>query len=180
MENQGSHPKWQWRGWGGGAQMLSARQVKHRKVSRAYFFSLFLATSGLSCSTWTLHCSVLASLQLWHVGLVALQHVGSQFCNLGSNPGPLHRKVDSSPLDTREVPGAHSNMHPFTQQSFLSARCYSMSLRCVSEQSGQRSWPSWSLHSRKRESKSSKAKEITVANSEPVIYPVGSECLLNE
>ena len=39
------------------------------------------------------------SQQLWHVGLVAPQHVGSQFPDQGSNPCPLHCKEDSLPLD---------------------------------------------------------------------------------
>ena len=42
--------------------------------------------------------------QLWHVGLVALWHVGSQFPNQGSNPCPLHWKVDSLPLDHQRSP----------------------------------------------------------------------------
>ena len=37
-------------------------------------------------------------LQLWHMGLVALGHVRSQFPHQGSNPFPLHWKADSKPL----------------------------------------------------------------------------------
>ena len=54
------------------------------------------------CGTWT--------LQLWCEGLVVLQYVGSQFpsskfpSSKGSNPHPLHRKVDSQPLDHQGSP----------------------------------------------------------------------------
>ena len=44
------------------------------------------------------------ALQLWHAGLVAPRHVGSQFPNQGSNPSPLHWKVDSLPLNHRGSP----------------------------------------------------------------------------
>ena len=58
---------------------------------------IFMAARGLlsSCST--------RAQQLWRVGLVALQHVGSQFPDQGSNPRPLHWKVDSYSWTTREV-----------------------------------------------------------------------------
>ena len=42
------------------------------------------------------------ALQLWHVGLVAPQHVGSQYADQRSNPRPLHWKADH--WITREVP----------------------------------------------------------------------------
>ena len=41
--------------------------------------------SFCGCSLWALQ---------WHGGLVALQHVGSQFPNQGSNQCPLHYKAD--------------------------------------------------------------------------------------
>ena len=38
-------------------------------------------------------------LQSWHIGLVALQHVGSQFPNQELSSHPLHCTIDSLPLD---------------------------------------------------------------------------------
>ena len=49
----------------------------------------------LQCSTQT--------LQLWRVGLVALQHMGSSFPNQGSNLHLLPCKVDSEPLDHQGI-----------------------------------------------------------------------------
>ena len=49
----------------------------------------------LRCSTQT--------LQLWRVGLVALQHMGSSFPNQGSNLHLLPCKVDSEPLDHQGI-----------------------------------------------------------------------------
>ena len=56
--------------------------------------SLSRCASCSSCGAW--------SQQLWTSGLVALWHVGSYFPNQGSNPGPLHWRGDSSPLDHRQ------------------------------------------------------------------------------
>ena len=42
--------------------------------------------------------------QLWHVGLVAPQRVGSQFSHQGLNPCPLHWKADSKLLDHQGSP----------------------------------------------------------------------------
>ena len=86
---------------------------------------LLLWHVGFSLQLWhgLSSCDVLA-LQLWHMGsrarglcscgsraqqlrrrgLVALQHVGSQFPDQGSNPNPLHWKVDSQPLDHQGSP----------------------------------------------------------------------------
>ena len=38
------------------------------------------------------------------MGLIAPWHVGSQFLDQGSNPSPLHCKVDSLPLDYQGSP----------------------------------------------------------------------------
>ena len=70
-----------------------------------YLF-ICLAASGLSCSMWDLHCQIFILVhglsscgaqaqQLWHEGLVAPQHVVSQFTDQDSNPCPLHCKVES-------------------------------------------------------------------------------------
>ena len=57
------------------------------------------------CSLWHTGSSCGAQAQkLWHVGLLATQRVGSQFPDQGSNPGPLHCKVDSLPLDHQGRP----------------------------------------------------------------------------
>ena len=45
-----------------------------------------------------------AAQQLWHMGLVAPWHVGSQFPDQGLNLRPLHCKVDSLPLDHQGSP----------------------------------------------------------------------------
>ena len=52
-----------------------------------------------SCGTW--------ALQLWHVGLAALQHVESWFPNQGSNQGLLHCKKHSEPPDHQGSPPLH-------------------------------------------------------------------------
>ena len=44
------------------------------------------------------------TLRLWLVGLVALQHIRTLFLDRGSNPHPLHCKVDSQPLDHQGSP----------------------------------------------------------------------------
>ena len=47
--------------------------------------------------------------QLWHMGLVALRHVGSQFPDQGSNLCPLRWQADSLPLGHQGSPhGPHS------------------------------------------------------------------------
>ena len=60
---------------------------------------LFLAALGLSCGTQDLSLqhagSFVAAHGLLSSCLVALQHVGSYFPDQGSNPRPLHWKVDS-------------------------------------------------------------------------------------
>ena len=70
---------------------------------------MYLAVLGLShgtqdrpCIMWDLYLwrmdslVVIPGLQyLWHIGLVALQHVGSLFPEQGSNPHPLHCRADS-------------------------------------------------------------------------------------
>ena len=53
---------------------------------------IFVASRGVfRCGLWT--------LQLLCAGLVAQWHVRSQFPTQGSNPHPLHCKVNSKPLD---------------------------------------------------------------------------------
>ena len=49
------------------------------------------------CAGFSLQC--MGFLQIWCMGLVDLQHVGSQFLAQGSNPSPLDCKADSLPLD---------------------------------------------------------------------------------
>ena len=53
-----------------------------------YLFKLFiLSASGLSCSTWALHCDARVSLQLWHAGCffsLQLWGMGSRACGLCS------------------------------------------------------------------------------------------------
>ena len=87
---------------------------------------IFIAACGIFfCCARALPCNTWASLQLWragfslvvahglqsawaqqlwHAGLVALWHVGSQFPDQGSNPHPLHWKADSLPLDHQGSP----------------------------------------------------------------------------
>ena len=50
----------------------------------------------LSSCAWS-HC-------LWHPGVGALWHVGSEFPNLESNLCPVYWKVNSSPLDHQGSP----------------------------------------------------------------------------
>ena len=81
-----------------------------------YFFGLrrvLVAAQGIFVEARGIfRCGARASLQLCcggsrarglcslqHTGLVAPQHVGSQFPDQGSNPCPLHWKADSLPLD---------------------------------------------------------------------------------
>ena len=64
------------------------------------FFFFFLAALGLCCgaraSLVTEHrLFSTRAQQLWLRGLGVLWHVGSMFPNQGSNPCPLHWKVDS-------------------------------------------------------------------------------------
>ena len=63
-----------------------------------------LVASGLSCSTWDLSLrarwlQVVWVRQLGLAGLVAPQHMGSQFPDQGLNLCPLHWKMNSQPLD---------------------------------------------------------------------------------
>ena len=53
---------------------------------------IYLTALSLSCSKWDF-CCITQGLLLF-LGLVALQHVGSQFPDQGSNQCPLHWKAD--------------------------------------------------------------------------------------
>ena len=63
-------------------------------ISRRLLTNIYLAASGLSCSTWDLGC-ITRALSLRRAGLVAPWQVGSLFLDQGLNPHPLHCKVDS-------------------------------------------------------------------------------------
>ena len=65
--------------------------------------SLLQCVAFSSCCVWS-SCGVLASLQLWCVGLVAWLHMGSQFLDQGWNWCSLHCKADSPPLDHQGSP----------------------------------------------------------------------------
>ena len=100
-----------------------------------YLF-IYLAVSGLSHGTGELSvwctdsraqglssCGTQA-LQFWHLGLVALKHVGSQFPGQESNPRPLHWKVDSKALDHHEslptlILMSKSDSYPFQFHMYL-------------------------------------------------------------
>ena len=93
--------------------------VKQYLIEFFCFVFVLLAVPGLSCgsrdlSLWRGLLFVVCGfslLQLWHVGLVAPPHVGSQFPNQGSNPCPLHQKADSLPLDQQGSPHCGFDRH---------------------------------------------------------------------
>ena len=89
-----------------GMSVFSSLVVAHR-LQGAWALQLWHAGSrahGL-CSLQHTGSSLGArALQLWYTGLVAPQHVRSQFPDQGSNPRPLHCKADSLPLDHQGSP----------------------------------------------------------------------------
>ena len=64
----------------------------------------FQSAWALQFAAHRLSSSGARTQQLWRVGLVAPQHVGSQFPDKGLNPHPLHWKADSLPLDHQGSP----------------------------------------------------------------------------
>ena len=79
----------------------SSKEKKNRFLK--YMF-ICLATLGLSCSTWGLRSS------LWHAGsVVSAQKLSAVACGIdfshqGLNPGPLHWRAESQPLDHQRSP----------------------------------------------------------------------------
>ena len=81
-------------------------QVRRRDGYLYFYFFIYLVALSLSCAMQDLWLWPMGSLVVAHglqsggsvvqcAGFVALQHVGSSFPNQGSNPHPLHCRVDS-------------------------------------------------------------------------------------
>ena len=84
--------------------LLLDRLLGHTRPQFQRTGSLLRHVTSSSCCGVFLSCGMLASLQVWCVGLAARLHIGSQFPDQGWRWCSLHWKADSPPLGQQGSP----------------------------------------------------------------------------